>query len=346
MKKWYGGLLIIALAMMLILLYSLFGMQPQKSVKQSAYSFFNNHNPTDSTVRNNITISSSNVEVKGVPKPTKRPHYIDVKGLDDLCNMKNFSEGELKAMLVWTPLCSLLSRSDALPETAQGVKEASVAWKELLSTMEKQKASRINKVDGPENQNCPFSVTALGKTLASNGIIIELPCGLVVDSSVTLIGIPIGQNGSFQIDLVGQQIEKEPNPPIILHYNVSLPGENLTEDPFIVQNTWTNEHGWGKEEKCPAHGSANIQEVDGLVFCNVQVARSSNEENQSVGKPATDRTANISGESAHRTANFPFTEGNPFTATLWVGSEGFHMTVNGRHETSFAFREVRNLSLG
>lgn len=77
------------------------------------------------------------------------------------------------------------------------------------------------------------------------------------------------------------------------------------------------------------------------MLCNVQVARSSNEENPSVGKPTSDRTANISGESAHRTANFPFTEGNPFTATLWVGSEGFHMTVNGRHETSFAFREVR-----
>ncbi|XP_028791601.1 hydroxyproline O-galactosyltransferase GALT3 isoform X2 [Neltuma alba] len=339
MKKWYGGLLIIALGMMLILLYSPFRMQPQKSVKQSAYSFFNNHAPTDSTVRNNLAINSSNVAVKETPKPTKRPHSIHVQGLDDLCNMKNFFEGELKAMLLWTPLCSLLSRSDALPETAQGVKEASVAWKELLSTIEKQKASRISEIDNPENQNCPLTVTTLGKKVASSGIILELPCGLVVDSSITLIGIPVGQNGSFHIDLLGQQIEEDPNPPIILHYNVSLPGENLTEDPFIVQNTWTNEHGWGKEEKCPAHGSTNIQEVDGLVLCNVQVTRSSNEENPSVGKPISDRTANFSGESAHRTANFPFTEGNPFTATLWVGSEGFHMTVNGRHETSFAFRE-------
>ncbi|KAK4265960.1 hypothetical protein QN277_026943 [Acacia crassicarpa] len=339
MKKWYGGLLIIALGMMLILLYSPFRMQQHKSVKQSDYSFFNNHPPNDSTVRNNPIVNSSHVEVKETPKPTKRPHSINVQGLDDLCNMKNFSEGELKAMLVWTPLCSLLSRSDALPETAQGVKEASVAWKELLSTIEKQKASRISEIDSPENQTCPLSVTMLGKTVANSGIILEIPCGLVVDSSITLIGIPIGQNGSFQIDLVGQQIEEDPNPPIILHYNVSLPGENLTEDPFIVQNTWTNEHGWGKEEKCPAHGSANIQEVDGLVLCNVQVARSSNEENPSVSKPISNGPANISDESAHRTANFPFTERNPFTATLWLGSEGFHMTVNGRHETSFAFRE-------
>lgn len=46
-------------------------------------------------------------------------------------------------------------------------------------------------------------------------------------------------------------------------------------------------------------------------------------------------------ESSHEGANFPFTEGSLFTATLWVGLEGFHMTVNGRHETSFAFREVK-----
>lgn len=261
MKKWYGGLLILALGMLLILLYGLIGMQPQKqSVKQSAYSFFNNHTPNNSAVRNNLTINSSDVKIRSVPKPTKRPHSIHIQGLDDLSDMKDFSEGELKVMIVWTPLFSLLSRSDALPETAQGVKEASVAWKELLSTIEKEKASRISKIDSPENQNCPLTVTALGKRVPSSGVILELPCGLVVDSSITLIGIPNGQNRSFQIDLVGQQKDEEPNPPIILHYNVSLPGENLTEDPFIVQNTWTNDLGWGKEERCPAHSSANILE--------------------------------------------------------------------------------------
>lgn len=36
-----------------------------------------------------------------------------------------------------------------------------------------------------------------------------------------------------------------------------------------------------------------------------------------------------------------FVEGHPFAATLWAGMEGFHMTVNGRHETSYLYREVR-----
>lgn len=250
-----------ALGMMLFLLYSLKGIQPQKqSAKQSAYGFFNNHPPNDSIEgSSNLPVNSSDVELRRVQKPTRRPHLVHVAGLDDLYDMKKLSEGEMNAVLAWTSLHSLLSRSDALPETAQGVKEASVAWKELLSTVEKDKASKISRIDSPANQNCPFSVTTLGKTVADSGLTLDLPCGLVVDSCITLIGIPNGQNISFQIDLAGQEVEEEANPLIILHYNVSLPGENMTEEPYIVQNTWTNDLGWGKEERCPARGSANIQ---------------------------------------------------------------------------------------
>ncbi|CAL5199051.1 unnamed protein product [Lathyrus oleraceus] len=342
MKKWYGGLLIMALGMTLFLLYSLKGIQPQKqSTKQSAYSFFNNNSPPNDSIEgsSNVEAASFDADLKKMPKPTKMPHLVHVAGLDDLYDMKNLSEGEMNVVLAWTHLRSLLSRSDALPETAQGVKEASVAWKELLSTIENDKASKMSKIDRPENQNCPFSVTTLGKTVADSGVTLSLPCGLIIDSSITLIGIPNEQNSSFQIDLAGQELEEEPYPPIILHYNVSLPGENMTEEPYIVQNTWTNDFGWGKEERCPARGSANIHKVDELVLCNVQAVRNNNEENVNVGQPTSDIPSNISSESTHRTGYFPFSEGNPFTATLWVGSEGFHMTVNGRHETSFAYRE-------
>lgn len=263
MKKLYGGLFIMALGMTLFLLYSLKGIQPQKqSTKQSAYSFFNNHSPPNDSIKENnhvAVVTSFDADQKMAPKPTKRPHLIHVTGLDDLYGAKFLSEQEMNVVLVWTHLRLLLSRSDALPEIAQGVKEASVAWKELLSTVENDKASKISKIDGPENQNCPFSVTKLGKTMTDSEITLDLPCGLVVDSSITLIGIPNGQNSSFQIELAGQELEEEPNPPIILHYNVSLPGENMTEMPYIVQNTWTSDFGWGKEERCPAHGSANIR---------------------------------------------------------------------------------------
>lgn len=37
---------------------------------------------------------------------------------------------------------------------------------------------------------------------------------------------------------------------------------------------------------------------------------------------------------------FPFKQNDLFVATLRVGSEGIQMTVDGKHITSFAFREV------
>lgn len=77
--------------------------------------------------------------------------------------------------------------------------------------------------------------------------------------------------------------------------------------------------------------------VDGLASCYEQLIRSNMEESQNV----TQKQVNNSVVHAHVRANFPFGEGSPFTATLWAGLEGFHMTVNGRHETSFKYREVR-----
>ncbi|EPS72334.1 hypothetical protein M569_02426, partial [Genlisea aurea] len=36
---------------------------------------------------------------------------------------------------------------------------------------------------------------------------------------------------------------------------------------------------------------------------------------------------------------YHFLDGSPFSATIWSGNVGFHVSVNGRHETSFAYRE-------
>ncbi|KAF5941456.1 hypothetical protein HYC85_019098 [Camellia sinensis] len=342
MKKWSGGLLILALASILFLRYCFMGKkQPQK---QSSYDFFNNH-PLDDydIIRDNDEVDSSQTTTKILQiNVKKKPHLIDIKGLRDLYSPKNISSEESKALLVWAQMRSLLSRSDALPETAQGIKEASIAWKELLSVIEKEKASKFYETNNKEHKDCPYSITAFNTTISSSGSVLQIPCGLVEDSSITVIGIPDGHRGTFQIKLVGSQFTEEATPPVILHYNVSLPGDNLTEEPVIVQNTWTNELGWGKEERCPDHGSFNALKgitVDGLMKCNEQVVRSTVEQNLNASHPDGDKLTNVSNGSAHVSANFPFVEGNPFTATLWVGLEGFHMTVNGRHETSFTYRK-------
>lgn len=89
--------------------------------------------------------------------------------------------------------------------------------------------------------------------------------------------------------------------------------------------------------------SRSISPVDALVRCNQQVSvniiqgSSNTTQNGSANQPEDEKRlkgcAHFSGSSA-------IVEGEPFTATLWAGVEGFHLTVNGRHETSFAYREV------
>uniref|UniRef100_A0A6M2EF28 Galectin n=1 Tax=Populus davidiana TaxID=266767 RepID=A0A6M2EF28_9ROSI len=343
MKKWSGGVVIIALAIILVFSYSLMGTRTQK--KQSSYDFFRNHPAGDSHLKDNHPAKSPQLELKKATKPSKKPHYINVEGLSDLYAQNNISKDESNALVVWFQMRLLLSRSDALPETNQGIREASIAWKDLLSKIKENKAAQLSNINKTEDKNCPYSVSTIDLTKSSGETILDIPCGLAEDSSISVLGIPDGHSRSFQIEFLGSQLPVESNPPIILQYNVSLPGDNMTEEPFVVQNTWTQEHGWGKEERCPSHRSVNIPKVDGLVLCNEKVVRSTMEENGNASSVG-DVSANVSQGIAHERANFPFVEGNAVTATLWVGLEGFHMTVNGRHETSFVYREVRNLNHG
>lgn len=182
-------------------------------------------------------------------------------------------------------------------------------------------------------------MSTFDKAVHSDGRLLELPCGLIEDSSITLIGIPNGKNRSFQIVLDGAGFSHEKKAPVILHYNVYLPEENSTKEPVIIQNSWTYEVGWGREQKCPRGRSKDAILVDGLDSCNEHLVRSTMEEYQNLSNPIGDKRIDKSTVHAHVGGNFPFVEGSPFTATLWVGLEGFHMTVNGRHETSFKYRE-------
>lgn len=341
MKKWSGGMLIVALATILVVRYSLVGNKVIKRQKQSAYDFFRNHHPSDkSRVKDNGSLPPFQNKVTALKnRPSEKPTLVNFKGLDDLYGFRNISVEKHKYLLAWGQMRKLLSRSDALPETAKGIYEASVAWKDFSAILHNKEASQASIVNISEDRNCPPFVSRFRKTNSSNVTFLELPCGLIEDSSVTLVAIPHGGQGSFHIDLIGSRISREADAPIVLHYNVSLPGENMTEEPFVVQNTWTDEFGWGKEERCPAHGSVNSLKgfmLDGLALCNEQLIRGTVAESSNAR--SSESLTNVS-RSVHASANFPFAEGSLFTATLWVGLEGFHMTVNGRHETSFAFRE-------
>lgn len=85
-------------------------------------------------------------------------------------------------------------------------------------------------------------------------------CGLVAGSSVTVIGTPGSLSGNFWIDLVGTALPGESQKPIVVHYNVRLTGDKLTEGPVIVQNAFTASNGWGYEDRCPCKNSSNAAE--------------------------------------------------------------------------------------
>lgn len=80
--------------------------------------------------------------------------------------------------------------------------------------------------------------------------------------------------------------------------------------------------------------------VDALEQCNKMVGK------DYLSSPTSSPHANNSShssqleEGAKYRKYFPFKQGHLFVATFRVGSEGIQMTVDGRHVTSFAFREV------
>ncbi|KAL0857994.1 hypothetical protein Bca101_063148 [Brassica carinata] len=258
-------------------------------------------------------IDEFDIEGESVQEPAKKPHLITLEDLDYLFSNREEEEDEANGLLVWSHMRPFLERPDALPETGQGIEEAALAMKGLVSLINKEKrasSSASGMVSMKARRTCPDFVNAVDVDLSGLRPVLELPCGLTEDSSITLVGVPDEHSKSFQIQLVGSGI---------FRYGVNF------SKPSIVQNTWTEKLGWGEEVRCPCHGSFKKQIVDELPLCNEQTSRITLEES--------------SNEEDAMMDDFPFLRGNPFTATLWFGIEGFHMTVNGRHETSFPYRE-------
>jgi hypothetical protein len=79
--------------------------------------------------------------------------------------------------------------------------------------------------------------------------------------------------------------------------------------------------------------------VDKLESCSSKVGENIILSQES-GMSTKTASNSISGGGDKSKLWFPFAEGIPFAATLWMGAEGFHMTVNGRHISSFQYRQV------
>ncbi|XP_022776869.1 beta-1,3-galactosyltransferase GALT1-like isoform X4 [Durio zibethinus] len=332
MKRWYGGALVASLFMLLVLRYGIMKTAVEESYLTNPFSF-NGTNPLDW------------VHFTGPPAVQNPENASQVISIDtitfSLFAQRNLSKGDQQSLLTWNLLKYLINHSQALPNGVDAIKEAGRAWSSLMASIEKEKLvyANCNSSRKAKEKQCPHFLNKMNATEPDKSHYnLQFPCGLTQGSSITIIGIPNGLLGNFRIDLTGEALPGEPDPPIVLHYNVRLHGDKITEDPVIVQNTWTIAHDWGEEERCPPPTTDKNVKVDELDQCNKLVGRDNNRTVRMYSHGSRRSSMGLQGVKSKR--YFPFKQGSLFVATLSVGSEGIQMTVDGKHVTSFAYRET------
>ncbi|KAL3631174.1 hypothetical protein CASFOL_024158 [Castilleja foliolosa] len=327
MKKWYGGVLAGGVLASSFLMFCLLGYHLVKKPINQSYFL----GPLNVTGTNPLEWINSGIPPT-LPNPESTTQVISTNAImSSFFSHRNLSKEEQSSLQTWNHLKYLVTHPQGLPSAVEAVKEAGVAWQNLITSVEQEKLlnneslSKRGKV-----KQCPHFLSKMNASkVDDNGFKLRVPCGLTQGSSITFIGIPNGLLGNFQVDLTGERLPGEPDPPIILHYNVRLHGDKVTEEPVIVQNTWTIAHDWDAEERCPAPEPEKNKKVDELDQCNQFLGKMNNQtvkaNRHNNGKPRK---------------YFPFKQNNLFVATLRVGSEGIQMTVDGKHITSFAFRDT------
>ncbi|XXG87658.1 hypothetical protein AAC387_Pa11g2291 [Persea americana] len=335
MKKWSGGVLITSLFFLLVLRYSLM------ETPLGQRSVLNPFSPN--------TSDHLNWEHVGVPAAVQNPgndsQVVSAEILvSRLFTRRNFSDQEVQSLQTWNHLNHLINHSEVLPHATEAIREAGAAWGSLMVSVEEERllgSANASVRQKAKEKQCPYSLRNMNVSglRDGTGYRLRIPCGLIQGSSITIIGIPSGLLGNFRIDLTGTPLPGEPDPPIILHYNVRLTGDKITEDPVIVQNTWTIAHDWGAEERCPSPTPENNGKVDELDKCNPMVGKDDKWWFPSTKYSNGSRRPPMSRESLKPRKYFPFKQGYLSVATLRVGVEGIQKTVDGKHITSFAYRD-------
>ncbi|MBA0842826.1 hypothetical protein Goarm_002630 [Gossypium armourianum] len=329
MKKWYGGALVASLFMLLVLRYVVMKNPVEESYLMNPFS-------------SNATNPLEWVHITGSPTvqyPVNASQVISVDAIAfSLFAQRNLSEGEQQSLFTWNLLKNLINHSHALPNGVEAIKEAGSAWNSLMALVQEKKLGYANDNSSKKakEKQCPHFLNKMNATEPDKSDYkLRVPCGLTQGSSITIIGIPNGLLGDFRIDLTGEALPGEPDPPIILHYNVRLHGDKMTEDPVIVQNTWTIAHDWGEEDRCPPSTPDKNRKVDELDQCIKLVSKDDNRTVSPHSHGSRKSSVGLQGVKY-----FPFKHGSLFVATLRLGSEGIQMTVDGKHITSFAYRET------
>nr|KYP65949.1 putative beta-1,3-galactosyltransferase 17 [Cajanus cajan] len=213
-------------------------------------------------------------------------------------------------------------------------RHAWVAGEKLWREMENEKTENLRnmfKVIGNGSDSCPESISISGVEFQER----DPKIAIVRDGDEALM---VSQ---FMIDLQGLKVDEKEEPPRILHFNPRLRGD-WSGEPVIEQNTCYKMQ-WGSALRCEGWKSHTDEEtVDGHVKCEKWIR--DNKQHFEEWKETWWQNRLI-GRKNEATVDwpYPFAEGKLFVLTISVGIEGYHVSVDGRHVTSFPYRVVGTL---
>ncbi|KAL1807209.1 hypothetical protein ACET3Z_030277 [Daucus carota] len=210
------------------------------------------------------------------------------------------------------------------------------------------------KKKGNGTVECPKSLLLSELEFRKKGGMVLMQCGLGVGSYISVVGKPrkahleknpkIGAKrgeeramvSQFVIELQGLKVVDGEEPPKILHYNPRLRGD-WSGDQVIEQNTCYRKQ-WGASLRCVGTKSkASEETVDGQVKCENWIQRHGNLSQKANTSWWRNRLKKLI-DKIYRKRPFPFVEDKIFVLTLYAGMEGFHVSVDGRHVSSFPYR--------
>ncbi|KFK44626.1 hypothetical protein AALP_AA1G283100 [Arabis alpina] len=206
-------------------------------------------------------------------------------------------------------------------------------------------------------EKCPEMVSVTEFEFEKKSRVLVLPCGLTLGSHVTVVATPHWAHAErdgrvtkgddvktemvmvtqFMMELQGLKAVDGEDPPRILHFNPRIKGD-WSGRPVIEQNTCYRMQ-WGSALRCDGRESSDEEEsVDGEVKCERW-----KRDDVGDGYDESRKTwwlNRLMGRRKKITHDwpFPFEEGKLFVLTLRAGMEGYHISVNGRHITSFPYR--------
>ncbi|GMY37996.1 hydroxyproline O-galactosyltransferase GALT2 [Fagus crenata] len=228
------------------------------------------------------------------------------------------------------------------------------AWEEVDKVDEKETSESSIYEGKPES--CPSWLSMSGEELLKGDRLMFLPCGLAAGSSITVVGTPnyahqeyvpqlarlrkgdaMVMVSQFMVELQGLKSVDGEEPPKILHVNPRLKGD-WSKRPVIEHNTCYRMQ-WGKAQRCdgvPAKSDEDIL-VDGYGRCEKWMRNDIVDSKESKTTSWFKRFIGRE-QKPEVTWPFPFVEGRLFIMTLRAGVDGYHISVGGRHVTSFPYR--------